>query len=137
MPARTYLGFDYGTRRIGVAVGQSVTRTATALCTLEVRDGRIDWPAIAGLVAEWRPDGLVVGRPDPAGERPHPLGPAIERFARRLAGRYRLPVAFVDERLSSYAAGRDGQPGAAGLDAAAARHILESWLALPEQLSQP
>lgn len=132
VPVRTYLGFDYGTRRIGVAVGQSVTRTASPLATIAVRHGRIDWDTLARLVAEWQPDGFVLGRPLTDDGRPPALAPAIERFARRLHGRFNRPVAFVDERLSSYAAGRDAPAHAAGLDAGAARLILESWLAAPE-----
>lgn len=134
---RTYLAFDYGTRRIGVAVGQSVTRTANPLTTVHVRHGRIDWDALARLVAEWQPDGFVLGLPGTADGRPHALKPAIERFARRLHGRFQRPVAFVDERLSSYAAGREQSLHAAGLDAAAARLILESWLAAPENRDVP
>lgn len=129
MSSVTALGFDYGERRIGVAVGQSVTRSAQALVTLQVRNGQIDWPAIAKLVAEWRPQQLVLGMPTNDDGQPHVNAPAIERFARRLHGRFQLPVAFVDERLSSYAANEDPDTRRVGLDAVAARLILETWLA--------
>lgn len=129
MSAETVLGFDYGERRLGVAVGQTLTRTAEALVTLPMRDGQPDWTRLAALIAEWRPTRLVIGLPSADDGRPHTNAPAIERFARRLAGRYRLPVAFVDERLSSYAAAEDPQSRRLGVDAVAARLILETWLA--------
>ena len=133
MPDRiavTALGFDYGTRRIGVAVGQTVSGTAEALVTIAVHNGRPDWDAIARVIAEWRPQQLVLGRPERDDDGVHGLSATIERFARRLHGRFGLPVAFVDERLSSYAAQDDPAVASRGLDAAAARLILESWLAL-------
>lgn len=129
---RTYLCFDYGAKRIGVAVGQDLTRTANALATVAVREGRPDWDTLAKLVAEWRPDGFVLGIPSTADGRPHAMQPAIERFARRLTGRFGRRVAFVDERLSSYAAGTDPQTRNRGIDAVAARYILESWLSADE-----
>ncbi len=122
------LGFDYGERRLGVAVGQTVTRSAEALVTLPMRDGQPDWQALARLVAEWQPARLVLGRPTNEDGTPHVMTPAIERFARRLEGRYRLPVTFVDERLSSYAAAGDPAAKRVGLDAVAARNLLETWL---------
>lgn len=129
MSTITALGFDYGERRIGVAVGQSLTRSAEALVTLPVRNGQIDWPAIAKLIDAWRPTQLVVGLPRTEDGSPGANGDAIARFARRLEGRYRLPVAFVDERLSSYAASEYQETRRVGLDAVAARLILETWLA--------
>lgn len=129
MSTVTALGFDYGERRIGVAVGQSLTRTAEALVTLPVRHGQVDWPAIAQLIDTWRPQQLVVGLPGTEDGQPHANADAIARFARRLHGRFKLPVAFVDERLSSYAASEDPDTRRVGLDAVAARLILETWLA--------
>jgi len=125
----SYLCFDYGEKRIGVAIGQELTRTAEALVTLEVKRGHIDWDAIARLVESWRPDGFVVGRPCRDDGSPYPVVVAVERFARRLEGRFRRPVTFVDERLTSYAARGGDDAARFGLDAAAARHMLESWLA--------
>ena len=129
MNNQTVMGFDYGERRIGVAVGQTVTRTAQALITLRVQNGQIDWPAIAELIATWRPSQLVLGLPGNNDGQIHPNAAPIARFARRLAGRFQLPVAFVDERLSSYAAAEDPAARRLGLDAVAARLILETWLA--------
>lgn len=125
----TALGFDFGEKRIGVAVGQTLTATANPLATLPAEHGQPDWDALARLIAQWQPEQLVVGMPATADGSPHALRPAIERFARRLAARYRLPVAFVDETLSSHAAAGGGtRKGGAGLDARAAAVILASWL---------
>ena len=129
MSTVTALAFDYGERRIGVAVCQSQTRTAQALVTLVVRNGQVDWPAIAELVEQWQPQQLVVGLPATDDGQPHSNAAPIARFARRLHGRFHLPVAFVDERLSSYAASEDPDTRRVGLDAVAARLILETWLA--------
>jgi len=126
---RTVLAFDFGRRRIGVAVGQEVTRTAEALSTIAVRDDRPDWAAITAVVETWRPDLFVLGRPRNADGGATALDAALARFARRLEGRYGRRVSFVDERLSSYAAGAAPCPGRGGLDAAAARVILETWFA--------
>ncbi len=129
MSTLTALAFDYGARRIGVAVGQTQTRTAEALVTLQVRNGQIDWPAIAKLIEAWQPQQLVVGLPTSDDGQAHSNAELIARFARRLRGRFQLPVAFVDERLSSYAAAEDPDTRRVGLDAVAARLILETWLA--------
>ena len=126
---RTVLGFDFGLRRIGLAVGQDLTGTAEALKTLEVRNGQVDWNAIGELVEQWQPQLFVLGRPTSADGRPPSIDDAIARFARRLEGRYRRPVSFVDERLSSYAAADEAESGRVGLDAVAARLILETWFA--------
>jgi putative holliday junction resolvase len=94
--ARTVLAFDFGLKRIGVAVGEPELRTAHPLAPIAAPG----FETIAKLVAEWRPARLVVGLPvAPRGE--HPLASRVARFARQLEGRYRLPVALVDERFSS------------------------------------
>lgn len=126
---QTILAFDFGERRIGVAVGQTLTRTANALCVLPARAGKPGWDRVAALVAEWGPDRFVVGMPTTADGSRHRLAAAIERFARQLEGRFRKPSAFVDERLSSHAAQAAGGRSKQGLDAEAARLILETWLA--------
>ncbi|MGE0485134.1 MAG: Holliday junction resolvase RuvX [Gammaproteobacteria bacterium] len=129
--ARTVLAFDFGERRIGVAVGQEVSATAEPLATVPVRNGQIDWDAISALVQTWQPALFVLGRPTTADGAPHRLVAAIERFARRLEGRYHRPVSLIDERLSSYAAEHDPAVGRYGVDAVAARVILETWFAAP------
>lgn len=127
------LGFDFGRLRIGVAVGDAITGSARPLCVLPTRQQRPDWDAIARLIAEWRPDLLVVGVPRHADETANVVTEAALRFSRQLQGRFHLPVATIDERLSSWEAGqylskptrRRGKESA--LDAQAAAVILESW----------
>ncbi len=116
------LGFDYGTRRIGVALGSTLTGAARPLRVIQAHAQR-QWPAIAALIDEWHPDILVVGvarHPDGA---PHQMTVRCERFARQLQGRFKLTVACVDERYSSAVLG-----GAQARDDAAAALILQQWL---------
>lgn len=123
----TVLAFDYGSRRIGVAVGDTLTGAASPLAVVGTRRGAPDWQAIASLVEAWSPDLIVVGLPRHADAGEHELAAPIARFVRALERRFRLPVATVDERLSSVeAAARPGRR--AGVDAVAAQVILESWL---------
>ncbi|MBK8162029.1 MAG: Holliday junction resolvase RuvX [Gammaproteobacteria bacterium] len=103
---RTLLGFDYGTKHIGVAVGQELTATSAPLATLPCRNETPDWDAITRLIEDWRPAALVVGIPLNMDGTEQPMTEAARRFARRLEGRYRLPVYLADERLSSVEAGR-------------------------------
>lgn len=125
------LGFDYGQQRIGIAVGQGITRTATALCTLTSSAGAPDWPRISGLIEAWHPQALVVGLPCHADGSDSDMTHAARKFARQLEARYGLPVHTMDERLSTHVAaelqGRDNR-GSAGIDALAARIILQDWL---------
>ena len=129
---QTLLGFDFGQQRIGVAVGQQVTGTATAICTLQSRDGRPDWDAISDLIKEWQPDTLVVGLPLHADGEESKISLAARKFARQLEGRYRLPVHTMNEYLSSHAARelqqQNRQADKTGIDAIAARIILQNWL---------
>jgi len=133
-PEETVLAFDFGTRRIGVAVGSSRLRIAHPLTTIEAEDNRSRFQAIAALVAEWQPARFVVGWPASSPAERHPLLPALERFERRLQARFGIPVERVDETLSSWDASRRlsaggtparGQKGP--LDAMAACVILETW----------
>lgn len=130
------MGFDFGMRRIGIAVGESVTGSARPLKTLPARDGQPDWNAVEILIRDWRPVGLVVGVPRHADGTVAEVTAPAERFARRLHGRYRLPVHTVDEQLSSHAGeqmlnsrGRRGSFHKEEIDRAAAAVILETWLA--------
>lgn len=131
------LGFDFGMRRIGVAVGQFATRTASALDTVAHRDAP-DWPSLDRLVREWKPAAVVVGLPlDLSGEETD-LSRAARRFGAALEERYGVPAKFCDERLTSRAAeSRFAEMRAAGnarrkdagrMDAMAAQIILENWL---------
>jgi putative Holliday junction resolvase len=129
---QTLLGFDYGKHRIGVAVGQDITGTATALCTLGCPDGSPDWGKIGRLIAEWSPAALVVGLPLHADGSDSATTVAARGFAGELEVRYQLPVYCIDERLSSHAAKelQRETPGKNrdGIDAIAARIILQNWL---------
>lgn len=130
---RVVLGFDFGTKRIGVAVGQALTQTATPLPVLKAQHGQPDWELVKKLIAEWRPQMLVVGLPLHMSGDQLDVTPQAHKFANRLHGRFGLPVVEVDERLSSYAAEalmEDAEhlhPGAQ-LDSMAAKVILETWL---------
>jgi putative Holliday junction resolvase len=129
----TILAFDFGTRRIGVAVGNALTRVARPLTTIDAEANAARFSAIAALIDEWRPDLLVVGRPVHADGSEHEMTARAERFARRLAGRFGLDVARVDERYTTVGAKaalaeagvRDRR---AARDAVAAQLILQSWL---------
>jgi putative Holliday junction resolvase len=127
----TLLGFDFGPRKIGVAVGQSVTGSASALTTVRSRRDKPDWSRIEQLVREWQPNGAVVGLPYNMDDTETELAPNARRFARQLQGRFGLDVHLVDERLTSLEArrqlGRDATSLEA-IDAMAAKLILETWL---------
>jgi putative Holliday junction resolvase len=137
LPRGYLLAFDFGLRRIGVAVGQATTCTASSLKT--VRNGREpDWPALDRLVEEWRPERLVVGLPlGPEGDETD-MSKAARRFGATLAQRYALAVDYADERLTSRAAeqrfaelraeGGLRRRDADQLDAISAQIILENWL---------
>jgi len=136
----TVLAFDFGTRRIGVAVGDFETRLAHPLTTIAHADNRARFGAIARLIAEWRPVLLVVGLPAHADGSAHPVAQLARRFAQRLRGRFGIAMEFVDERLTSDDAGRAlraaGAHGArlkAALDPVAAQRILESYFADAKQ----
>jgi putative Holliday junction resolvase len=127
---QTLLGFDFGIKRIGIAVGQSITGTATALCTINTRHGKPDWDRICGLIEHWRPDALVVGLPLHDDGSDSNLSKAARRFAQQLENRYRLPVHPMDERLSSHAAKQFMRQSTSKqeVDAVAAMIILQNWL---------
>jgi len=122
MTDQVVIGFDFGARRIGVAIGNSVTREARRLTTVNAATVAARWDAVAALVAEWEPARLVVGIPRHPDGTPHEMTARCERFARQLEGRYRRPVAQVDERYTSAVSAR-----ADDVDAAAAALILQQW----------
>lgn len=133
MSPGTVLGFDFGLRRIGVAVGQTLTGGARPLITLHDRDGRPDWDGIARLIAQWQPQTLVVGLPVNMDGSPHEFGVTVQAFASELRERHGLPVEFIDERLSSHAAQQRvavmaGRAAKGQIDRLAAQVILETWL---------
>jgi putative holliday junction resolvase len=104
LSAGAFLGFDYGERYIGVAVGSRQSGSAQPLATLQRRGQEPDWDGISRLVAEWRPQALVVGLPLNMDGTPNPMTRAARRFGNRLKDRYNLPVHMVDERLTTRAA---------------------------------
>jgi len=142
----TVLGFDVGSRRIGVAVGSAYGTGARALAVVDVHPHGPDWPAIDRLHAEWKPDGLVVGDPMTLEGGDQPARRRAHAFARELRSRYGLPVVLVDERTSSLEAsqrfaldraeGRKRRRDAVALDAVAAAVIIERWLAAPHDATQ-
>lgn len=132
-PSGTLLGFDFGERRIGVAVGETVTGLAHPVTAIDSESNDARFAAIARLVEEWRPAGFVVGQPRHPDGAPHEVARLAGRFGRRLESRFGLPVAYVDETLSSAEAegrlresGRRAVKGA--IDAEAACVILQSYL---------
>lgn len=127
MKIQTLLCFDYGEKRIGSAVGQTITATATALEIIKVENRKPNWKKIEQLIAEWRPDKLIVGHPFTLDGDRQEMTDAAERFGRQLEGRFQLPVELIAEQLSSYEARRELK-STRDLDAVAARLILESWL---------
>ncbi len=133
---RTYLGFDYGDKHIGVAVGQRLTGTATGLETLRNASKQALWDAITRLVEEWHPCGFVVGLSYQEDGGENPITPRILRFCRQLEGRFGLPVHTMDETLSTveskslFYQGRAKRSIGFGAvkDILAAQLILQTWL---------
>lgn len=133
---KQYLGFDFGLRRIGVAVGQTITGTASALDTVHYR-GNVPWADFQALIEQWRPSGLVVGAPLTMAGEEQPITVAAKRFATELE-RFNLPVYLCDERLSSREAeanfkqarqaGHAKRQQGKNLDSVAAKIILERWM---------
>ena len=126
------MGFDYGSHKIGVAVGQPLTGTATALETIGMVKRQPDWQRIQSLLDEWSPTALVVGHPFEMSGREANMAEAAKRFARQLHGRFHLPVHLADERLTSREAwsrlGNEASKSPPRVDAFAAKLILETWL---------
>jgi putative Holliday junction resolvase len=128
----TLLGFDYGSHKIGIAVGQTLTHSANPLTTLGNPRGKPDWERIARLIREWQPQALVVGHPFEMSDREASNAEPAKKFARQLHGRFNLPVHLVDERLTTREAwaelGVSAAKDATRVDSYAAKLILETWL---------
>jgi putative Holliday junction resolvase len=136
--AGTVLAFDFGEKRIGVAVGDTLLKLAHPLTTISAESNEQRFAAIAALIGEWRPALLVVGLPAHLDGVEHAMSVQCRRFARRLEGRYGLKTLLVDERLSSAAASEDlaeigirGRKQKTALDQVAAQRILQSFLDHP------
>lgn len=141
--AGAVMAFDYGEKRIGVAVGDLALRIAHPLSTLAAEDNRSRFAAIARLIEEWRPVLLVVGVPLPPDGREHEIARLARRFARRLEGRFGIPAEIVDERLTSHAAqsalreqGVRARRARELIDAAAAQQILQSYFSTLERSTE-
>ncbi len=134
---RTLLAFDFGTQKIGVAVGQELTKSTTALPILRSRDERPDWEGITQLIEIWQPHALVVGIPLNMDGSENEMTQKAKRFSDRLAGRYSLPVYPADERLTTREAAREQydphnkrghkRKGHMEVDSVAAQIILETF----------
>ncbi len=126
------LAFDFGLRRIGVAVGQTVTHSASAQATLFAEGGVPDWQQVERLIEHWSPDALVVGLPYNMDGSDQAITLAARGFATCLEKRFHLPVYLVDERLTTKEArsqlAEQGKLSGAAVDSYAAKLILEDWL---------
>ncbi|HEY9194284.1 MAG TPA: Holliday junction resolvase RuvX [Methyloversatilis sp.] len=137
LPARgSVLAFDFGEKRIGVAVGECELRSASPLITFDAETNDARWSAVARLIDEWNPVVLVVGLPLSPDGVAHDMTARAQRFARQLEGRYRLPVMLQDERYTSAEADsqlrddqgvRDWRSRKQKLDAHAAQLILKDY----------
>ena len=124
----TILAFDYGTRRVGVAVGNTETRISQALKTITAANADVLFREIEDLLKEWLPDQLVVGLPTHPDGAEHEMTQKARRFGNQLQGRFNLPVAWVDERYTSVVL--EGDPEMHdNLDAHSAALILEQYFA--------
>ena len=135
------MGFDYGTRKIGIAVGQLITKTANPIAIISARDGVPDWSEIEKLILEWQPTQFVIGLPLNMDETESEMSQRSLKFARRLTGRFNIPHDTIDERLTSrearslhesHSSTRRGHADRSRdeIDDIAAQIILESWLKL-------
>lgn len=127
------LSFDFGTQRIGVAFGQSISGTARPVCVLKANDGIPDWEQVGSVIAEWSPDVLVIGLPYNLDGTESELLKRAVKFGNRLNGRFHKPCYGMDERLSSRAAIEQvmeesgSMTKKSGIDDIAAQIILENW----------
>jgi putative holliday junction resolvase len=131
----TLLAFDFGTQRIGVAVGNTFSSSSNPLTTIAEEKNDIRFAAIAALIKEWQPSALLVGLPCNDDGTPHELTALCRRFANRLKGRFSLPTILVDERYTSLAAseqlnkeGIRGRQQKSLIDQYAAQQILQAYL---------
>jgi len=131
---KTVLGFDFGLKKIGVAIGQRITGTASPLTRLSAQDGAPQWDRVQQLIEEWTPQLFIVGYPLHMDGSEQPVSKAAKRFGNRLAGRFQLPVIWVDERLSSLEAEsyltdlkKTSESDKLNIDSVSAKLIIEQW----------
>ena len=132
---RTFLGFDFGMKNIGVAVGQELTHTANPLTVIKAREGIPNWDQIQALIDELQPQQLIVGLPYNMDGSEQEMTAAARRFGNRLNGRFHLPVEWQDERLSTFEAldqlgiqSKMQSNNREDVDRISAQLILQSWL---------
>ncbi|BBQ82277.1 MULTISPECIES: Holliday junction resolvase RuvX [Enterobacteriaceae] len=130
----TLLAFDFGTRSIGVAIGQRITGTARPLAAIKAQDGTPDWNIIARLLKEWQPETVIVGLPLNMDGTEQPLTARARNFANKIHGRFGVPITLHDERLSTVEAraglfehGGFRALNKGSVDSASAVVILESY----------
>lgn len=128
------IAFDYGVKNIGVAVGQSLTQSATPLTELKARDGIPNWQTLGDLFEEWQPDAVLIGLPLNMDGTESDMCKRARKFGNRINGRFGLKIHFVDERLSTKEAktrakedGHKGNYGQQPIDSLAASILLETW----------
>lgn len=129
-PQGTIIGFDFGLRRIGVAIGQTITQTASPEAIVKSQDGKPDWEHITTLFGQWQPSAIVVGLPMRLDGTEQTLTQPARKFGQRLSGRYQLPVFYIEEQLSSIEAESRGLKQT-HIDDHAAQILLENWLQQP------
>ena len=132
---RTFLGFDFGMKNIGVAVGQELTKTANPLTVIKAREGIPNWEQIKTLLDQWNPQLLVVGLPLNMDGSEQEMTAAARRFGNRLNGRFHIPVDWQDERLTTFEAldqlgirSKMQSNKREDVDRISAQLILQSWL---------
>ncbi len=132
---RTALGFDFGFKNIGVAVGQDLTKTANGLTVIKARDGKPNWDDIQKLIDQWKPNVLVVGLPLNMDGTEQSMTSSAKKFGNRLNAHFKLPIEWQDERLTTFEAldhlgihdkMQSKQRG--DVDRVSAQLILQSWL---------
>lgn len=138
LPSGTLLALDFGTKRIGIAVGNTISKTAQPLTTINDEKNEVRFTAIAAILKEWQPAALVVGLPCNDDGTPHEMTALCRRFANRLKGRFGLPTILVDERYTSAAAsavldeeGIHGRQQKFLIDQYAAQQILQAYFDEP------
>ena len=118
------VAFDFGEKRIGVAVGNTLMKSANPHCIIRSERKDLRWQGVEKVIREWQPSRLVVGRPCHPDGTPHEMTQRAERFSRQLEGRFLLPVELVDERYSSAVVDSDAE----FIDDEAAAVILQHWM---------
>jgi putative Holliday junction resolvase len=123
------LGFDFGLKFIGLAVGQTITRTAGGLATLKARNGKPNWPEITSIIQEYQPAAIVVGLPLNMDDSESDMSNKARKFAQEIERRSGITVQMMDERLSSWSANEGTRDTVRGgeIHEKSACLILESW----------